>query len=84
MPGSLFAVSGHYRQLKTPLSDLPKEVQLFCIENQLQDHLPGMMDDPAGYLDQLPAEGGDSMTAKGVGTGEPLEAEEEPVRQAHG
>ena len=71
--------SGHYRQLQAPLSDLPKEVQLFCIQGQLENHLPGVMDDPTGHLDQLPAEGGEGVMSPGLGTGETLEAEDEIV-----
>ena len=84
LPGSLFAVSGHYRQLQAPLSDLPKEVQLFRIQGQLPDQLPGMMHDAAGHLDQLPAKGGEGVMPPGLRTAQALEPEEEPVRQAHG
>ena len=63
-----FAVSGQ-RQLQAPLSDLPKEQELFRIESQLPDHLPGMVHDPTRHLDQLPAEGGPAVMPKGFGAG---------------
>jgi len=72
-------VSARHGQLKAPLSDRAKEPQLFRTENQLQDHLPGMMHDSAGYLDQLPPEGGEGVMSPGLRTGEALEAEEEMV-----
>jgi len=63
-----FAVSGQ-RQLQAPLSDLPKEQELFRIESQLPDHLPGMVHDPTRHLDQLSAEGGPAVMPKGFGAG---------------
>jgi len=74
-----FPASRHHGQLKAPLSDRAKEPQLFPIQGQLQDQLPGMVHDPTGDLDQLPAKGGHAVMPKGFWTGEPLKPQEKMV-----
>lgn len=82
------AASGCGHQLVAPLPDEAEEQELFFLQGQPQDHLSGTGYDPTRYLDQLPAVSlpnrGDGMLPPRRRTGEALEADEQPVRQAHG